>query len=95
MAKPTKYDVMWEGKKVGGGAQRRTKYGFLHQGTISLGRPDEEFLSGILLDKELLSSFIQNSFHPERAGNRNMEENKLCFKQAMLHLTFFTKPEIR
>lgn len=49
MAKPTKYDVMLEGRKVAGGAQRRTRYGFLHQGSISLALPDEEFLEKILL----------------------------------------------
>ncbi|CCB85525.1 lipoyl protein ligase domain-containing protein [Parachlamydia acanthamoebae] len=49
MAKPTKYDVMLEGRKVGGGAQRRTKHGFLHQGTIALAMPKEDFLQEILL----------------------------------------------
>lgn len=49
MGKPTKYDVMWNGKKVCGGAQRRTKAGFLHQGTISLMMPEEEFLRKVLL----------------------------------------------
>ncbi|MBS4168181.1 hypothetical protein [Parachlamydia sp. AcF125] len=49
MAKPTKYDVMLEGRKVGGGAQRRTKYGFLHQGTIALAMPSEAFLQEVLL----------------------------------------------
>lgn len=49
MAKPTKYDVMLKGKKVGGGAQRRTKSGFLHQGSISLALPDEAFLNQMLL----------------------------------------------
>lgn len=49
MAKPTKYDVLYQGRKVGGGAQRRTKYGLLHQGTISLCLPTPDFLSEILL----------------------------------------------
>lgn len=40
MAKPTRYDVIIEGRKVGGGAQRRTKFGFLHQGSIALALPD-------------------------------------------------------
>lgn len=35
MAQPVKYDIMVNGKKVAGGAQRRTKNGFLHQGTIA------------------------------------------------------------
>ena len=49
MAKPTKYDVMWGGKKVAGAAQRKTKKGYLHQGTISLLIPPEDYLNQILL----------------------------------------------
>lgn len=49
MAKPTKYDVMLKGRKVGGAAQRRTKHGFLHQGSISLTCPDETILEKVLL----------------------------------------------
>ena len=49
MAKPTKYDVMWEGRKVAGAAQRKTRAGFLHQGTIALVMPSVEYLSSVLL----------------------------------------------
>lgn len=49
MAKPTKYDVMWEGKKVAGAAQRKTKKGFLHQGSISLVLPPSDYLEEVLL----------------------------------------------
>ncbi len=49
MAKPTKYDVMWQGRKIAGAAQRKTRGGFLHQGTISLVMPSQEYLSAILL----------------------------------------------
>lgn len=63
MAKPTKYDVMLDGKKVGGGAQRRTKHGFLHQGTIALAMPSEEFLQKILLSNScVLPAMKQNSY---------------------------------
>lgn len=51
MAKPTQYDVMIQGRKVGGGAQRRTRHGLLHQGTISLVSPSFEYLEKILLPK--------------------------------------------
>ena len=44
MARPTKYDVVVAGKKVAGAAQRKTKGGFLHQGTIALTLPDFELL---------------------------------------------------
>lgn len=49
MAKPTRYDLIIQGRKVGGAAQRRTKKGFLHQGTLSLGRLPESFLKKVLL----------------------------------------------
>ncbi len=48
MAKPTKYDVILDGKKVAGAAQRKTKVGLLHQGTISLVMPPEDYLRDIL-----------------------------------------------
>ena len=59
MAKPTKYDVMWEGKKIAGAAQRKTKKGFLHQGTIALGLPKQELLSKILLPGTEVAAAMQ------------------------------------
>lgn len=56
MAKPTKYDVMVDGRKVGGAAQRRTRHGFLHQGTISLAFPDEQLLAAVLKQDEVLQA---------------------------------------
>lgn len=49
MAKPTKYDVLLQDKKIAGAAQRQTKKGFLHQGSISLIKPCWEYLEEILL----------------------------------------------
>jgi lipoate-protein ligase A len=40
--------VMLEGRKVGGAAQRRTRHGLLHQGSICLGLVPEECLRDIL-----------------------------------------------
>lgn len=31
---PAKFDVVWRGQKIAGAAQRRTKQGFLHQGSV-------------------------------------------------------------
>ncbi|MBB63882.1 MAG: hypothetical protein CMO81_02340 [Waddliaceae bacterium] len=63
MAKPTKYDVILDGKKVGGAAQRRTKKGFLHQGSISLGQLPAEFLSRVLLpNTRVLEAMQENTF---------------------------------
>jgi lipoate---protein ligase len=49
MAKPTKYDVVINGKKVAGAAQRKKNNGYLHQGSISLVMPDIGYLKKILL----------------------------------------------
>jgi len=52
MAHPTKYDVLLGGKKVGGAAQRRTRFGLLHQGSISLIRPCRELICAVLKNGE-------------------------------------------
>ena len=36
---PTKYDVLLDGSKIAGSAQRRTSDGILHQGSLHFGRP--------------------------------------------------------
>lgn len=48
MARPTKYDVMLEGRKIAGAAQRKRKGGFLHQGTIALMMPSMDYLEDVL-----------------------------------------------
>jgi lipoate-protein ligase A len=48
LAKPTKYDVIVNGRKLGGAAQRRTRNGFLHQGSITLGMLSQSYLKKIL-----------------------------------------------
>jgi lipoate-protein ligase A len=62
MARPTKYDVMLQGKKIAGAAQRRTKDGFLHQGTIALLRPDPELLEAVLPVKAVREAMVQTTF---------------------------------
>lgn len=58
MAHPTKYDVVIGGKKVGGAAQRRTKDGFLHHGTICLSVPNQGLLER-LFKKDKAQSLLQ------------------------------------
>lgn len=64
MAKPTKFDVMMGGRKVGGAAQRRTKAGFLHQGTIALGRMPEDLLRELLLPGTQVIQAMQDNTYP-------------------------------
>lgn len=74
MAKPTKYDVMLDGKKVCGGAQRRTRSGFLHQGTISLSIPDKDFLEKILLPNTNVSKAMFANTYPLLEGSPSAKD---------------------
>ena len=38
-ANPTRYDILMDGRKVAGSAQRRTRDGILHQGSLHFGGP--------------------------------------------------------
>lgn len=49
MAKASIYDVLVQGRKVGGAAQRRVKQGFLHQGSIFLSGNSPEIYERFLL----------------------------------------------
>lgn len=63
MAKPTKYDVMVQGRKVGGAAQRQTRRGFLHQGSVCVANLPPSFLDEVLLPgTAVLAAMQQNSF---------------------------------
>lgn len=63
MAKPTIYDVMIDGLKVGGAAQRRTKQGFLHQGSLCLKLSEVSWLKSVLNDPEqVISQMYQHSY---------------------------------
>ncbi len=62
MSHPTQYDLVVQGKKVGGAAQRKTKWGFLHQGSLSLAFPSWELLCKIIKDKTILKSMQMNTY---------------------------------
>lgn len=87
MARPTKYDVMLQEKKIAGAAQRKTKDGFLHQGTIALVAPDRTLLSKLLLP-EIEEAMVQSTFpllnHPSELDNGRKTLNKLL-------KTYFTR----
>jgi lipoate-protein ligase A len=54
---PTRYDVMGDGRKFAGAAQRRTREGILHQGSIDL---DASGNDGRLLADALVGAFRQS-----------------------------------
>jgi lipoate-protein ligase A len=79
MAKPTRYDVMWHGKKIAGAAQRKTKHGFLHQGSISLVMPSLEFLRSVLRP-ELSVLDAMATFTSPLLGAGRIGEEKAVFQ---------------
>lgn len=87
MAKPTKYDVMVGGKKIGGAAQRRTRDGYLHQGSISLGLPSDEFLKRYL-DEEVVSAMSDLSYAPlgKKWTKQQLEEARADLKQKIIEV---------
>jgi len=45
MVTPTQYDLLCHGKKIGGAAQRHTRHGLIHQGSIAISRVSDHILS--------------------------------------------------
>jgi lipoate-protein ligase A len=71
MARPTQFDLVVRGYKLGGAAQRRTKYGLLHQGSLSLALPPWAVLKDIV-DEKILEAMQKNTYAllpEERAAN--------------------------
>lgn len=76
MAKPTIYDVMIGSKKVGGAAQRKTKYGYLHQGSIFIAPLDDVYLQEVLQDGPKIASAIKQNSLP--LLNQIQSKKELC-----------------
>lgn len=86
MAKPTKYDVVWQGKKIAGAAQRKTRLGFLHQGTIALCVPEGEVLKEILLPgTQVAEAMKQHTFAllGKGPGEGEIREAKVALKRLL------------
>lgn len=87
MSKPTQYDLMVEGKKVGGAAQRKTKWGFLHQGSLSLTLPCWELLEKVIRDKQILGDMQKHTYPllKNEISDKKIAQAKHELKEA-LHL---------
>lgn len=91
MANPTIYDVMLGKRKIAGAAQRRTKNGFLHQGSIAIAPPDIGYLGDILLPEAGLLDAMQTYTHallPSSYTQSDLEEMRQILKKLLVkHLT--------
>ena len=93
MAKPTQYDIILEGKKIGGAAQRKTKKGILHQGSLSLKPLPETLLKKVLTEpQEVFPCMQEESGFLIENSDISIEEMrkalKFLLKRQMNH--FFT-----
>jgi lipoate-protein ligase A len=87
MAKPTVYDLIIGRQKVAGAAQRRTKFGVLHQGSICLQKPPTKFLKEILHSQDAVDA-IENFSYPLLGNSQDkhlMSLTKRSLKLALLH----------
>ena len=91
MAKPTKYDVIWKEKKIAGAAQRKTKQGFLHQGTISLIPPNIDMLQQMLKPGTEVLRAMQTYTHALLEKGASLKEIKgaknFLAKELVAHLS--------
>lgn len=95
MSKPTKYDIMIDGRKVGGAAQRKTRYGFLHQGSIFLGLLPDGYLKDILLSRTLVQEGMRLHSFPllgESWTERDLTQARLELKELIKRA--FSKEEL-
>lgn len=84
-AKPTKYDVMIQGKKIAGAAQRKKKNAYLHQGSISIVMPKFDILEKILpKETKILDAMKIHTFAPlKQASLAELEKAK---EEMRIHL---------
>jgi lipoate-protein ligase A len=87
MERATVYDLIFEGKKVGGAAQRKSKNGLLHQGSLSLTMPPFEVLREVFIDgEEKIASIRQNSFYllGDHVDESGLSEGRSKLRKALI-----------
>lgn len=88
MAKPTIYDVMMGGKKVGGAAQRKTKQGFLHQGSIFVAPLNRSYVQEVLKEGALVMEAIEQNSLPllKKSGSKELQEARQSLKELLIEV---------
>lgn len=93
MAKPTQYDLIVEGKKVGGAAQRRTRQGLLHQASLSLLFPPLDLLQAVLKNAEEVLPAMQANTCCLLSEDVNLQELQTA-RQTLQHLLAKRMPKL-
>lgn len=91
MAKPTRYDIFSDGKKIGGAAQRRTKQGLLHQTSLNLLYPSFDLIREILLDGDSIANAMEKNsgaLLPYGKSDADMTNIKSQLRQLIIEVFF-------
>lgn len=80
MAQETKYDVMCDGKKAVGAAQRTKRWGYLHQGFVSLALPERCFLERHL-PQATVEQILSMTYAP--VSQSQLQEVRIAMKRAI------------
>jgi lipoate-protein ligase A len=80
-SKPTKFDIMYKGKKIAGAAQRRKDGGYLHQGSISLIMPDFDLLAPLFSGNSKVLSAMKQYTQPLLGANADINDREAAQKQ--------------
>ncbi len=87
-AKPTKYDLMYGGKKLAGAAQRRKATGYLHQGSISLIMPDFAILEPLFGKNSTVLSAMNLHIHPLLGQTATPKDRESVREMIKRNITF-------
>jgi lipoate---protein ligase len=83
-AKATKYDVLFEGKKVGGAAQRQTRGGYLHQGSLFLQEMPWELVGQLLLEGDELCQHMKQTSSFVSSQLKDLEQERDRFEKLLI-----------
>lgn len=84
MTQPTIYDLMLDGRKVGGSAQRKTKQGLLHQGSLCLTLPSPLLLRGVLKPHLDIYENIKRTSYPLASQDSDLVHLRAQLKQKLI-----------
>ena len=79
MAQPTPYDLLWAGYKIGGCAQRRTRFGLLHQVSLFWQTPPWESIATCVFEPSVVADMkrVCRSLRELGVHSSGVEKNKV------------------
>ena len=83
MAQTAALDLVWKGRKIGGCAQRKTRFGILHHTSIFLNKPDWETIASCVQHASDISAMQENSTSLEEISSQPIDRQSV--REAIVH----------